>query len=147
LLVQGGAVISNLVAGGLADRLGTKLVCGLFFAIAAIGIALLSVKMPLVLIYLFAGVAGAGVFAAMVLVYAYFGQYYPASRRATALGWAAGVGRPGAIFGPIIGGLLVGAGLAVPWGFYTFALAGVIAAVIIFITPKSPAAAEKAEWM
>ena len=147
LLFQGGAVISNLVAGGLADRLGTKLVCGLFFAIAAIGIALLSVKMPLVLIYLFAGVAGAGVFAAIVLVYAYFGQYYPANSRATALGWAAGVGRPGAIFGPIIGGLLVGAGLAVPWGFYTFALAGVIAAVIIFITPKPPAAAEKAEWM
>lgn len=147
LLFQGGAVIGNLVAGGLADRLGTKLVCGLFFAIAAIGIALLSVKMPLVLIYLFAGVAGAGVFAAMVLVYAYIGQYYPPSSRATALGWAAGVGRTGAILGPIIGGLLVGAGLAVPWGFYTFALAGVIAAVIIFIMPRSPAAAEKAEWM
>jgi AAHS family benzoate transporter-like MFS transporter len=147
LLFQGGAVIGNLVAGGLADRLGTKLVCGLFFAIAAVGISLLSVKMPLVLIYLFAGVAGAGVFAAMVLVYAYIGQYYPASSRATALGWAAGIGRTGAILGPIIGGLLVGAGLAVPWGFYTFALAGVIAAVIIFVMPRSPAAAESAEWM
>ncbi len=147
LLFQGGAVIGNLVAGGLADRFGTKIICGLFFAIAAIGIALLSVKMPLVLTYLFAGVAGAGVFAAMVLVYSYIGQYYPASSRATALGWAAGIGRAGAIVGPILGGFLVGAGLAVPWGFYSFAIAGVIAALIIFLLPRSPISAEKAQWM
>ena len=149
LLFQGGAVIGNLVAGGLADRYGTKMICGLFFSIAAVGIALLSVNMPLILIYLFAGFAGAGVFAGMVLVYSYIGQYYPASSRATALGWAAGIGRSGAIVGPILGGVLVGAGLAVPWGFYTFALAGVIAALIIFLLPKSPVHAEleKAEWM
>jgi MFS transporter, AAHS family, benzoate transport protein len=146
-LFQGGAVIGNLVAGGLADRFGTKLICGVFFAIAGIGIALLSVQMPLILTYLFAGVAGAGVFAAMVLVYSYVGQYYPASSRATALGWSAGVGRLGAIFGPILGGALVGAGLAVPWGFYSFAIAGVIAAIIIFAMPRSPAAADNAEWM
>jgi MFS family permease len=149
LLFQGGAVIGNLVAGGLADRFGTKLICGMFFSIAAVGIALLSIKMPLALIYLFAGVAGAGVFAGMVLVYSYIGQYYPASSRATALGWAAGIGRSGAITGPILGGFLVGAGLAVPWGFYAFALAGVIAALIIFLLPRSPAHVdmEKTEWM
>ena len=149
VLFNAGAVVGLLVAGRLADRLGTKLICGLFFSIAAVGIALLSIKMPLVLIYLFAGLAGAGVFAAMVLVYAYIGQYYPASSRATALGWAAGIGRTGAIVGPIIGGLLVGAGLAVPWGFYTFALAGVIAALIIFLLPKSPVHAnvEKSAWL
>lgn len=149
LLFQGGAVIGNLVAGGLADRFGTKLICGVFFAIAAIGISMLSVKMPLVLTYLFAGVAGAGVFAAMVLVYSYIGQYYPASSRATALGWAAGIGRTGAIVGPILGGVLAGAGLAVPWGFYSFAIAGVVAALIIFLLPRSPAHVDmaKTEWM
>ena len=147
LLFQVGAVIGNLVAGGLADRFGTKIICGLFFAIAAIGISLLSVNMPMILIYLFAGIAGAGVFAAMVLVYSYIGQYYPASSRATALGWAAGVGRLGAIVGPILGGLLAGAGLAVPWGFYSFAIAGVVAALIIFLLPRSPISAEKAEWL
>ena len=147
LLFQGGAVIGNLVAGGLADRFGTKIICGLFFAIAAIGISMLSIKMPLVLTYLFAGVAGAGVFAAMVLVYSYIGQYYPASSRATALGWAAGIGRTGAIVGPILGGFLAGAGLAVPWGFYSFAIAGVIAALIIFLLPKSPMHVERSAWM
>lgn len=147
LLFQGGAVIGNLVAGGLADRFGTKIICGLFFAIAAIGISMLSIKMPLVLTYMFAGVAGAGVFAAMVLVYSYIGQYYPASSRATALGWAAGIGRTGAIVGPILGGFLAGAGLAVPWGFYSFAIAGVIAALIIFLLPRSPMHVERSAWM
>ena len=51
----------------------------------------------------------------------------------------------GAILGPTLGGDLVRAGLAVPWGFYTFALAG----VIVFLLPKSPVHAElkKAQWM
>lgn len=147
VLFNAGAVVGLLVVGGLADRFGTKLVCGLAFCVAAASIALLSVGMPLVLTYAFAGLAGIGTFGGMTLVYSYIGQYYPASSRATALGWSAGVGRTGAILGPIIGGFLVGAGLAVPWGFYTFALAGVIAALIIFLLPKSPAHVERGEWL
>ncbi|MDX5893755.1 MFS transporter [Rubrobacter radiotolerans] len=147
VLFQGGAAVGNLIIGGLADRFGTKLVCGLAFTLAGLSIALLSIQMPLVAIYVFAGLAGVGTFGGMTLVYSYIGQYYPASSRATALGWSAGVGRLGAILGPILGGLLVGAGLAVPWGFYTFALAGVLAATIIFLLPRSPVAVEKAEWM
>jgi AAHS family benzoate transporter-like MFS transporter len=55
----------------------------------------------------------------------------------------------GAILGPIIGGVLVGDGLATPWGFHAVALAGVIAALSIFLLPKSPVHAEleKAQWM
>jgi MFS transporter, AAHS family, benzoate transport protein len=79
-----------------------------------VGIALLSIGMPLLLTYVFAGLAGAGTFGGMTLVYANVGQYYPVSSRATALGWAAGIGRVGAITGLILGGILVGAGLAVP---------------------------------
>ncbi len=46
-------------------------------------------------------------------------------------------------------GVLVGAGLAAPWGFHAVALAGVIAALSIFLLPKSPVHAEleKAQWM
>jgi MFS transporter, AAHS family, benzoate transport protein len=147
VLFNVGAIVGCLLAGWLADRLGAKLVCGLFFSTAAVGIALLSIGMPLLLTYVFAGLAGARTFGGMTLVYANVGQYYPVSSRATALGWAAGIGRVGAITGPILGGILVGAGLAVPWGFYVFALAGPIAAIILFLMPRSPAHAEEAEWM
>jgi AAHS family benzoate transporter-like MFS transporter len=147
VLFNAGAAVGLLVVGRIADKLGTKLVCVLAYCVAGVSIALLSANMPFLLIYIVAGLAGVGTFGGMTLIYSYIGQYYPASSRATALGWSLGVGRLGAILGPILGGFLVGAALAVPWGFYTFALAGLIAALIIFLIPKSPAHAEEGEWM
>ena len=66
---------------------------------------------------------GIFVFSAQVLVYAFVGHLYPPEIRGTALGVAAGVGRVGAIVGPSLGGALVTAGFAYPWGFYAFTLA------------------------
>jgi AAHS family 4-hydroxybenzoate transporter-like MFS transporter len=40
--------------------------------------------------------------------------YYPTAIRATGIGWALGIGRIGSILGPIMGGMFVGAGWAVP---------------------------------
>ena len=37
-----------------------------------------------------------------------------------------GIGRLGAISGPIIGGSLLSAGLAYPWGFVAFAFVGIL---------------------
>ena|SRR5215218_2645461 len=147
VLFNAGAAVGLLVVGRIADKLGTKLVCVLAYCVAGVSIALLSANMPFLLIYIVAGLAGIGTFGGMTLINSYVGQYYPASSRATALGWSLGVGRLGAILGPILGGFLVGAALAVPWGFYTFALAGLIAALIIFIIPRSPAHAEEAKWV
>ena len=51
--------------------------------------------------------------------------------RATALGVAAGVGRLGAIAGPLVGGTLVSMGLGHPWGFYVFAVVGLLGALAL----------------
>ena len=55
--------------------------------------------------------------------------------RGTALGVAAGVGRVGAIVGPTLGGALVTAGIAYPWGFYAFTLAAGLAVVTLATVP------------
>ena len=47
---------------------------------------------------------------------------------------AAGVGRLGAIAGPLIGGTLVSMGIGHPWGFYVFALVGFFGAVAMAVT-------------
>src|SRR3712207_7830453 len=47
--------------------------------------------------------------------------------RASALGWALGIGRAGAILGPLVGGFLLAAGLALNWNFYFFAAVGLLA--------------------
>jgi AAHS family benzoate transporter-like MFS transporter len=139
LVLNLGAVIGLLFAGPVADRYGSKMVNVAWFALAAVSLFLLSVQMPLVLTYLAVLVTGVWVFSAQVLLYAYVSKHYPTSGRGTALGWAAGIGRVGAICGPLLGGLLVGAGLAVPWGFYAFALVGLLGAIFIALVPRSPA--------
>ena len=139
LVLNLGAVIGLLFAGPVADRYGSKSVNVAWFTLAAVSLFLLSVQMPLVLTYLAVLVTGVWVFSAQVLLYAYVSKHYPTSGRGTALGWAAGIGRVGAICGPLLGGLLVGAGLAVPWGFYAFALVGLLGAIFIGLVPRSPA--------
>ena len=139
LVLNLGAVAGLLLAGPVADRYGSKAACAGWFALAAVFLFLLSVQMPLALTYLAVFVTGFFVFSAQVLPYAYVSRHYPTSGRGTALGWAAGIGRIGAICGPLLGGLLLGAGQAVPWGFYAFALVGLLGAVFVFAVPRSPA--------
>lgn len=138
LVLNVGAVIGLLIAGPVADRYGSKVACASWFAFAAVFLFLLSVKMPLPLTYLAVTVSGFFVFSAQVLLYAYVSKHYPTSGRGTALGWAAGIGRIGAICGPLFGGILLGAGLAVPWGFYAFALAGLLGSIFVAVVPRSP---------
>jgi AAHS family benzoate transporter-like MFS transporter len=76
------------------------------------------------------GATGAWLFSAQTLVYAAVGAHYPAGSRATALGWVAGVGRFGAVFGPWLGGVLVASGLSTP-GFGVFAVAGLLGAAMV----------------
>lgn len=138
LVLNVGAVAGLLVAGPVADRYGSKVTCAGWFGLAAVFLFLLSVQMPLALTYFAVFVTGFFVFSAQVLLYAYVSRHYPTGGRGTALGWAAGIGRVGAICGPLLGGFLLGAGLAVPWGFYAFALVGLLGAFFVFVVPRSP---------
>ncbi|MFD9966359.1 MFS transporter [Amycolatopsis sp. NPDC058986] len=124
-----GGVAGLIVAGRVADRVGVRPATIGWFVLAAVFLAVLSVRLPSVALYVAVFLTGAFVFSAQVLVYAYIGKRYPDAIRATALGWAAGVGRTGAICGPILGGALLGAGIAYPWGFYAFAGVGALGAL------------------
>ncbi len=141
LVLNVGAVIGLLVAGPVSDRYGSKSACAGWFALAAVFLFLLSIQMPLIATYVVVLLTGFFVFSAQVLLYAYVSKHYPTSGRGTALGWAAGIGRVGAICGPILGGMLLGAGLAVPWGFYAFACVGLLGCIFIAAVPRSPAEA------
>lgn len=128
LLLNAGAVAGLLIAGHVGDKVSPGMASVMWFATAAVFLALLSIKMPQGVLYVFCFIAGVFVFSAQVLVYAYTSANHPAEIRATALGFAAGVGRIGAIVGPILGGWVVGAGLANPWAFYGSALFGLLGA-------------------
>ena len=111
LVLNVGAVIGLLVAGGISDSRGNKPTVLLWFGLAAVFLALLSIRIDsTLLVYVAVLLAGIFVFSAQVLVYAFVGHLYPPEIRGTALGMAAGVGRVGAIVGPLLGGALVTAG-------------------------------------
>ena len=131
LVLNVGAVVGLLVAGRVADRVGARTAGIGWFSAAAVFLALLSIRVPLGGIYVMVFLAGVFVFSAQVLVYAFTSANHPPQVRATALGWSAGVGRVGAICGPILGGAVLAAGVAVPWGFYAFAVVGALGAVAL----------------
>jgi MFS family permease len=138
LLLNVGAVLGLLVAGQVANRIGTHRATVMWFVAAAIFLALLSIPLPGIAVYVGVLLAGVFVFSAQVLVYAYVSQLYPAAARGTAIGAASGVGRLGAITGPLIGGALLTAGIAYPWGFYIFAAVAAIGAVSVAAVALHP---------
>ncbi|GAA5108684.1 MFS transporter [Nocardia iowensis] len=138
LVLNVGAIIGLLTAGMLADRRGIKPTVLAWFGAAAVFLALLSVKASSsLLLNAVVLVTGIFVFSAQVLIYAYVTQAYPAGIRATALGFASGVGRLGAIFGPTITGWLIVVGAANPWGFYLFAAVAVIGLLAMSAVPRT----------
>jgi AAHS family benzoate transporter-like MFS transporter len=136
LVLNIGAIVGLLVAGRVANRIGVRPATLTWFTLAAVFLAALSIKMSVAPLYVAVFITGAFVFSAQVLVYAYVGQVYPASNRATGLGWTAGVGRIGAIVGPIIIGALLSADNGYPWGFYVFAGVAAAAAVMTLLVGR-----------
>jgi AAHS family benzoate transporter-like MFS transporter len=126
-----GGVAGLLVAGYVADRVGVRRAVIGWFVAAALLLALLSVRLPAFSLYAAVFLTRCFVFSAQVLVYAYVGRIYEAANRATGLGWAAGVGRLGAICGPLLGGALLEAGIAYPWGFAALAALGAIGITVV----------------
>ena len=126
LVLNIGAIVGLIIAGRAADRLTPRVAGIVWFLGAAVMLAALVIRLPLGGIYVMVFITGCFVFSAQVLVYAFTAANYPARVRATALGMSAGTGRLGAISGPLLGGGLLSAGLAYPWGFFAFALAALI---------------------
>lgn len=135
-----GAIIGTLFFGRLADRLGVKKVLVPMYIGAAVSLALLGFGSGLLLLLALVAVTGATANGAQNLSYAFVAQYYPPFMRSTAIGLASAVGRIGAIFGPIFGGVLLTMNLSVPMNFVWFGLPGLFAAVAFWFVPLNRSA-------
>ncbi|MEH7334669.1 aromatic acid/H+ symport family MFS transporter [Neobacillus drentensis] len=135
LMLNFTSAIGALGAGAAADRWGSKRVISIAYFAAAVSIALLSLKPPVVLLYPLIGIAGIGSTGILIILSAYITKYFPTHARGTALGWASGIGRIGASCGPILGGLLLAWKLDISVNFYIFALAALIASISILFVP------------
>lgn len=139
LLLNLGAIVGSLFASRFADRFGAKIVIVTTFALAALSIAVLTLSLPLGVLFIFVAIGGLGTIGTQVLIYGFVSNYYQTETRAAGVAWAAGFGRLGGIAGPLLGGLLLSAGLDISWIFMTFALVAVGGAIVTALVPRSRA--------
>lgn len=144
LVLNLGAVVGSLLVSLLADRWGSKAVTVAAFASAAVSLALLATKPGAGPLMVLVAVAGFGTVGTQILINGYVATHYPATARATALGWSLGIGRIGAIVGPTYGAWLLAAGRGMEWNFYGFAIPAIVGAVIIAAVPATRQALTRA---
>lgn len=131
LALNFGGVVGAIAGGWLGDRFSLPKVVVIFFAFGTVSIALLGFRSPMPLLYLLIAIAGATTIGTQILLYANTAQFYPQAIRSTGLGWASGIGRTGAIVGPLLGGWLLAAALPLKLNFLVFAVPGLVAALAI----------------
>lgn len=141
LVLNLAAIVGGLVASYVADRVGAKRVVAATFVLAALSLAVLPLSLPAGVLFLAVGLAGVGTIGTQVLIYGLVSNYYPTRARAAGVAWCAGFGRLGGIVGPIIGGVLVGAGVGGSTAFQLFAVVSLAGAVVALAVPR-PAHAE-----
>ncbi|CAD5109830.1 MFS transporter [Zestomonas carbonaria] len=151
LALNFGGMFGAILGGWLGDRFNLTKVMIVFFVAAAVSISLLGVNSPMPVLYLLIFIAGATTIGTQILLYAGAAQLYGLSIRSTGLGWASGIGRNGAIVGPLLGGALMGINLPLQLNFMAFAIPGAIAALAMTVfvingkrhsVPTAPLAAQ-----
>lgn len=148
LVLNSGAVIGGVVASKMADRRGPQFIVSTTFVIAAITLVLMTFHFPLPVLFMFIAVAGVGTLGTQVLIYGFTSNYFTTNARAAGVAWCSGFGRLGGIFGPLIGGWLVAAGLGGATAFYIFGGVALFGALVTVLVPRQKAveaATEKAE--
>jgi AAHS family 4-hydroxybenzoate transporter-like MFS transporter len=115
VMLNAGAIVGSIVLGRLIDRFGPYAVIWPSYAIGAIFVALIgSIGGSFATMLTVVFTAGFFSIGAQLSVVTLAATYYPTSLRATGIGWSMGVGRIGAMIGPVVGGLLITAGFAAP---------------------------------
>lgn len=132
-----GAVVGALVMSWTADRIGPRRVAFTGFLIGTAALLLLSQEPPVAVLYLAVGLAGVGANGTAVILNGFIAVWFPAVVRASALGSIMTVARLGGIFGPLLGGWLMAAGVPVQWNFYVFLIPVVIGAVVVLLLPRT----------
>lgn len=128
-----GGMVGAIGGGALADRFHLKPVITSMFVIGAAALILLGFNSPQIFLYSLIALAGAATIGSQILLYTFVAQFYPTTVRSTGMGWASGIGRIGAIIGPVLTGALLTFELPHQMNFLAIAIPGVIAAFAIFL--------------
>jgi AAHS family benzoate transporter-like MFS transporter len=131
-----GAVLGAPIAGLAADRWGQRRTVALLFALGTGALVLLAGEPSSVATPPLVGLAGLGTMGATTLLNGLTATAYPEHLRTAALGSALGVGRLGAMAGPVYGGLLLGLTGAPGTLLPAFAVPTLVTALLVATSPR-----------
>jgi AAHS family 4-hydroxybenzoate transporter-like MFS transporter len=146
--LQVGGLLASFVMAAFVRRLGIIPVLLIGFFIGAVSIGMIGVvAATLSLLVLAVFLAGWGVVGNQGTLNALAATYYPTYLRSTGVGWCLGIGRIGAIVGPLFAGELMRRSLPTQQLFFTVAVLAFVATVLMFtlrwlIKPQTAAVAE-----
>jgi MFS family permease len=134
-IYNGGAFVGTIALSFLATRWDLRrLMLAMLCAASVLFLVFGGVAMPLWALLVVCFLIGITLQGGVNCNYPLAASIYPADVRATGIGWAMGVGRAGALVGPMVGGWAMGAGLPLVAVFAIFCvpmlLTGVCAAAI-----------------
>jgi len=144
VMLQIGGIISGLIMAWYVDRGKTvpAMVTAYFVSAASLGLFLVlpstSGAWWLLLLTIGAGTSGTQ-FAFNALSAA----FYPSLIRSTGVGWAVGIGRVGAIMGPVFGGFIVKEKLGTPQVLGLLVIPVVLCAICVMFLPRVWTPAER----
>lgn len=141
LVLNGAAALGPIIVSRFADRFGARPVVAASFLLGALAITALTLALPLAALLAIVALVGVGTSGTQTLIYGFVANYFPTRVRGAGVAWCAGFGRLGGVGGPLIGGLLIAAGLSMET--ILFVLAGLaLAGVVLTLAVPSPRPAE-----
>jgi AAHS family 4-hydroxybenzoate transporter-like MFS transporter len=131
-ILQFGGFVGAIFLGPLIDRLDYYRVLAPVFLIAGFAIAGIGQPgLPLALVYLAIFVAGICIVGAQPALNALASTLYPTEIRATGVGWSLGIGRAGAIVGPVVAAQFVALNWSTQGLFLTASIPALLSCVVV----------------
>lgn len=129
-VLQVGGTLGTIILAWLIARAGFMPVLIASFGIAGVTIALIGQPgFPIAVLFVLVFIAGWCVVGGQPGINALAGTFYPTSLRSTGVGWGLGVGRAGAIVGPVVGGEFMRRQWATRDMFYAAAVPALVSTV------------------
>lgn len=124
-----GNIFGTMLFGLFADKWGPRNTLIFGFLALTLSISCLGFHPPSFVLHILLMITGGVMFGCLSVLHTLAADFYPTHIRSTGIGFAAAVGRFGAIAGPLVGGALLAMQLPFEQNFMVFGVAGLVAAV------------------
>ena len=131
-----GGVIGGSALGWAAPRFGLIRLVTIAMVGTSVTFVAFGLVSGLVAVQAMAFLAGVCVFGGIVGLYALLARAFPSELRVTGTGLAIGIGRGGAIVGPLVGGFLIAGGVSIPLSIAIIGACALGAALLLTMLPR-----------